>query len=155
MALVEFALACLVIAIADGDTLTARCQLPTGVENIKVRLAEIDAPEKGQAFGNRSKQHLAELCLKKAATVRPQTTDRYGRTVARIECDGTDANVEQVRSGMAWVFDKYATDPSMYVLQTEAQQSRRGLWADAAPVAPWDWRAAQKHNAQRAYRYDD
>ena len=155
MALAEVALACLVIAISDGDTLTARCEMPAGMENIKVRLAEIDAPEKGQAFGNRSKQHLAELCFKKAATVRPQTTDRYGRTVARIECDGTDANVEQVRAGMAWVFDKYVTDRQHVRVQTEAQQSRRGLWADAEPVAPWKWRAAQKHNAQRAYRYDD
>lgn len=70
------------------------------------RWPDIDAPEKDQAFGSSSKQHLAELCFKKTATVRPQTTDLYGQTVARIECEGTDANVEQVRSGMAWVFDK-------------------------------------------------
>ena len=100
----------MVIGIADGDTLTARCELPAGAENIKVRLAEIDAPEKGQAFGNRSKQHLSDTCFKKPAEVRPQTKDRYGRTVARVICDGVDANAEQVRAGMAWVFDKYVVD---------------------------------------------
>jgi endonuclease YncB( thermonuclease family) len=118
--------------------------MPAGMENIKIRLAEIDAPEKGRAFGNRSKQHLVELCFKKAATVRSQSTDRYGRTVARVECDGTDANIEQVRSGMAWVFDKYVTDRGLYEIQTESREAQRGLWADAEPVAPWVWRAARQ-----------
>jgi len=59
-------LLCLVIGIADGDTLTARCETPAGMENINVRLAEVDAPEKGQAFGTQSKQHLAELCFPSA-----------------------------------------------------------------------------------------
>ena len=133
-------LICLVIGIADGDTLTTRCETPTGMENIKVRLAEIDAPEKGQAFGNRSKQHLSDICFKKQAEVRPQTTDRYGRTVARLICEGTDANSEQVRAGMAWVFDKYVTDRGLYAVQDEALAARRGLWADREPVAPWEWR---------------
>ena len=140
MALAEVVLICLVIGIADGDTLTARCDSPTVAENIKVRLAEIDAPEKGQAFGNRSKQHLSELCFKKQAEVRSQTKDRYGRTVARVTCDGVDANAEQVRAGMAWVFDKYVTDRALYAVQDEARAARRGLWADAEPVAPWAWR---------------
>jgi endonuclease YncB( thermonuclease family) len=78
------ALACTIIAIADGDTLTARCD----DANIVVRVAEIDAPEKGQPWGTRSRQHLAELCDGKLAVVRPRTTDRYGRTVARVECAG-------------------------------------------------------------------
>ena len=97
-------LICLVIGIADGDTLTVRCELPTGMENFKVRLAEIDAPEKGQAFDTRSKQHLSDVCFRKPAEVRPPTTDRHGRTVARVICDGIDASAEQVRAGMAWVF---------------------------------------------------
>ena len=64
-----------------------------------------------------ARQHLAELCFKKQAVEKPQTTDRHGRTVARVECDGIDANVEQVRSGMAWVFDRYVTDRSLYAAQ--------------------------------------
>jgi endonuclease YncB( thermonuclease family) len=138
--LLATALVCLVIGIANGDTLTARCETPTGAENVRVRLAEIDATDKGQAFGNRSRQHLAEVCFKKQAVVKPQTTDRYGRTVARVECDGVDANAEQVRAGMAWVFDRYVIGRSLYTVQEEARAARRGLWADSYPMPPWEWR---------------
>lgn len=134
------ALACIIIGVADGDTLTARCDTAEGKVNITVRVAEIDAPEKGQAWGSRSRQHLAELCFQRVAVVRTRTTDRYGRTVARVECDGTDASSEQVRTGMAWVFDRYVTDRSLYVEQDAARTERRGLWTDVAAVAPWEWR---------------
>jgi endonuclease YncB( thermonuclease family) len=135
-------LACIIIGIADGDTLKARCEMPDGQTNITVRVAEIDAPEKRQAWGQRSRQHLAATCFEKVAVVRPRTTDRYGRTVARVECDGTDASAEQVRAGMAWVFDRYVTDRSLYAVQDEARSLRTGLWADAQPMSPWEWRRA-------------
>lgn len=138
------ALICLVIAIADGDTLTARCESPAGLENIKVRLAEIDAPEKSQAFGSRSKQHLADLCFQRQASVTPRTKDRYLRTVANVECEGQDAGTEQVRAGMAWVFDRYVTDRSLYAIQDDARSAMRGLWADANPIPPWEWRKAKQ-----------
>jgi len=133
-------LLCLVIGIADGDTLTVRCETPDGMENVKVRLAEIDAPEKSQAFGSRSRQHLATLCFNRSAVIRSQSMDRYGRTVARVECEGVDANVEQVSAGMAWVYDKYVIDRDLYRVQDEARAARRGLWTDADPVPPWEWR---------------
>ena len=129
----------MVVGITDGDTLTARCDHRT----IKVRLAEIDAPEKGQAWGKRSKQHLSDICFEKQAEVHPQTTDRYGRTVARVICDGVDSNAEQVRAGMAWVFDKYVTDRSLYAAQDAARETRRGLWSDLEPMSPWEWRKAR------------
>ena len=134
-------LLCLIIGIADGDTLTARCETLAGMENMKVRLAEIDAPEKAQAFGNRSKQHLSDICFKKSASIVAMTRDRHGRTVARVACASVDASAEQVRVGMAWVYDKYTTDRALYAVQDEARAARRGLWADAAPVAPWMWRS--------------
>jgi endonuclease YncB( thermonuclease family) len=142
--MVAAALLCIVISIADGDTLTARCDAPEGKVNITVRLAEIDAPERRQPFGTRSRQHLAELCHGKPATVKRTATDRYRRTVARVECDGIDANAEQVRAGMAWVFDRYSTDPSLYPLEAEARRAGRGLWADSRPVTPWEWRRATR-----------
>jgi endonuclease YncB( thermonuclease family) len=140
-------LVCLVIGIADGDTLTARCDAPGGAQNVRVRLAEIDAPEKGQAFGQRSRQHLAALCFRKRADVRPTATDRYGRTVARVACEGADANAEQVRAGLAWAFARYLTDPAIAQLEREARGARRGLWADQHPVAPWEWRRAGRERA--------
>lgn len=87
-----------VIAITDGDTITVL----RDKAQVKIRLVEIDAPEKGQAFGNRSKQSLSDLCFDKTAKLDDKGKDRYGRTLARVYCDGIDANTEQVRRGMAW-----------------------------------------------------
>lgn len=134
-------LLCLVVAIQDGDTLTC---LAEDKQQIKVRLAEIDAPEKRQDYGARSKQSLAELCYQQHATLHTESTDRYGRSVAHVECQGVDANTEQVRRGMAWVYDKYVKDKSLYEIQQDAQQARRGLWADKSPTAPWDFRRKKK-----------
>lgn len=92
---------CLVVGISDGDTLTARCGQPGAYEQVKVRLAEIDAPEKKQPFGERSRQHLANLCFEKTAEIHQRGKDRYGRSVARVVCAGQDANLAQVRDGMA------------------------------------------------------
>lgn len=141
-------LLCLVVAISDGDTLKVRCepQLDLPAQTITVRAAEIDAPEKRQAFGALSKQHLSDLCFQKRAEVTPQKKDRYGRTVARVTCEGQNANAEQVRAGMAWAFTKYLTDPSIKALEDEARAEKRGLWIDVDPVPPWNWRQ-RRHTA--------
>ncbi len=131
---------CLVVAISDGDTLTARCGNPGAHRQVKVRLAEMDAPEKAQPFGNRSRQHLAALCFQQQATIRPTARDRYSRTVARVECRGQDANLQQVRAGMAWAYTKYLTDPSIASEQEGARAARVGLWNDPSQVPPWVWR---------------
>ena len=127
----------LVVAIADGDTLTV---LNEDFQQVKVRLAEIDAPEKKQPFGSRSRQSLGELCHEKRAEVRVINVDRYKRIVGRVSCAGVDANSAQVRRGMAWVYDRYAKDKTLYSLQDEARSAGRGLWANRNPTAPWDWR---------------
>ena len=129
-------LLCAIVGITDGDTLTARCQAQT----IKVRLAEIDAPEKSQPFADRSKQHLSSLCYRQQAEIHPTTKDRYGRTVARVYCAGVDANAAMVRDGMAWAYTEYLTDPKILEIEEQARVGRTGLWADASPVAPWKWR---------------
>lgn len=134
----------LVVSISDGDTLTVQ----DGRQQTKIRLAEIDAPEKAQAFGARAKQSLSDLCFGKQAEVIPQSRDRYGRTVARVRCGGVDANTEQVRRGMAWVFDRYVIDGSLYAEQEAARNSGRGLWADPTPVPPWEWRKGQRRTVR-------
>ena len=130
-----------VVGVADGDTLTV---LDAGRQQIKVRLAEIDAPEKAQPFGQRSKQSLSGLCYGREEIIDSNGRDRYGRTICRVRCGGADVNAEQIRRGMAWVYDRYATDKRLYPVQTEAQTARRGLWADAAPVPPWEWRKSRR-----------
>jgi len=125
-----------VVSITDGDTLTVL----VGTQQVKVRLAEIDAPESKQPFGQRSKQSLGELCFGKDARLVEQGHDRYKRTIARVYCAGIDASREQVRRGMAWVFDRYVMDRALYVDQEAARAAKRGLWADPKPVPPWEWR---------------
>ena len=134
-------LLCTVVGVADGDTLTARCQGGEKQNAIVIRLAEIDAPERGQPFGARSKAALSELCLKQLAEVQPRSRDRWGRIVARVSCRGLDASAAQVNAGMAWAFKRYLTDPAIAALETDARSGNVGLWADAEPVPPWAWRA--------------
>lgn len=69
-----------VIGITDGDTFTL---LTPDLREVKVRVAEIDAPERGQPYATRSRQQLAELIFQKEVTVEVQVVDRYGRPVGR------------------------------------------------------------------------
>ena len=110
-----------------GDTLTARYGAPGAYEQVKVRSAAIDAPEKAQPFGQRSRQSLAALCHMQQATIHPRSTDRYGRTVADVECRGQDVARHQVARGMAWVFERYAkiVDAPLYRAQDVAQEAHR------------------------------
>lgn len=140
----QTALLCLVVAITDGDTMKVRCGEPGHYEQVTIRMAEIDAPEKSQAFGQSSKELLSKLCFSEQATIKPTTQDRYGRTVARVECRGKDANAEMVKMGMAWAFTKYQTDAAFPGYEQQARVAHVGLWRDAAPVAPWDYRSAAK-----------
>jgi endonuclease YncB( thermonuclease family) len=139
--MIDWALAaCVVIAVSDGDTLTTRCVSGQEKVHVQIRLAEVDAPELGQAYGRRSKRHLSDICFNKAANVRALSHDRYGRTVARVVCAGTDAGAAQVAAGMAWVFDRYVEDRRLYDVQHEAKAAGRGLWSERSPLPPWEWR---------------
>lgn len=129
-----------VVGVADGDTLTV---LVDRTEH-RVRLAEIDAPEKRQAWGERAKQSLADLCFNAEASVDVANTDRYGRSIARVHCGGLDASLHQVRAGLAWAYTRYLTDPAIARAEAAARDSRAGLWADAEPVPPWLYRKGGK-----------
>jgi micrococcal nuclease len=137
---------CLVVAISDGDTMKVRCeqQLQQPAQTLTVRLAEIDAPEKGQPYATRSRAHLAALCFGRPATISIQTRDRYGRSVARVACGDTDANGAQVAAGYAWAYTQYLSDPAIRRLEGQAKDAHRGLWSDENPVAPWEWRKARR-----------
>ncbi|WP_031436625.1 thermonuclease family protein [Methylobacter tundripaludum] len=130
-----------VVGISDGDTLTV---LNAQKTQVKIRLAEIDAPESKQAFGTQSKQSLSDICFKKTVVVDDHGTDKYKRTLGRLRCDGVDANAEQVRRGMAWAYRQYLTDQSIADLEATAKSARTGLWADESPVPPWEFRHGGK-----------
>jgi micrococcal nuclease len=95
-------------------------------QEVKIRLAEIDAPERHQPYGEHAKQSLSDLCFGKQVEVQPRVKDQYKRTVAHIKCAGVDANTEQVRRGMAWVYRRYARDHNLYVIQHDAKSAKRG-----------------------------
>jgi len=138
-----------VVAIADGDTVTV---LDDGQAQHKVRLAGIDAPERGQPFGDASKKSLSAQAFNQAVTVVWHKRDRYGRLVGvvRIQPSGTDVNLAQVAAGMAWHYSAYAGeqtagDRDLYgSAEVRARETRRGLWRDLAPVPPWEFRRAQR-----------
>ena len=134
-------LLCLVVAISDGDTLTVRCGAPGAYQQVKVRIAAIDAPESRQAFGQKSRQHLAQLCFRQRAALQPVDEDSYGRTVAHVRCGSTDVATAQVRAGLAWVYTPYAESRQQLVaLQRQARSSGTGLWSQKRPLAPWTYR---------------
>jgi len=130
-----------VVGVDDGDSITV---LQGGKVQHKIRLAEIDAPEKSQPFGQQAKQSLSQMCFGKQATIEDRGREFHGRPLGRVWCDGVDVTAEQVRGGMAWVYDRYVTDRSLYSLQDAARAARHGLWADADPVPPWEWRKSKK-----------
>lgn len=136
-----------VVAVTDGDTVKV---LDAGRIQHVIRLAGIDAPEKKMPFGQTSKQSLSDLVYNKQVIVEGEKIDRYGRLVGKILVNGHDANLAQVRTGMAWHYKQYQREQSVPDRQIysdaeeAAKLNRLGLWADFDPVAPWAWRSARK-----------
>lgn len=132
-----------VVGVADGDTVTV---LDDSNTQHKIRLSGIDAPEKKQPFGMRSKQSLSDLVFDKQVAVETDKRDKYGREVGKILLTGQDVNLEQVTRGFAWHYKAYeqeqsGNDRKLYdFAEKEAKASRRGLWADVDPMPPWDFR---------------
>lgn len=125
-----------VVGVTDGDTIEILEQELT----LKVRLAEIDAPEKRQAFGAQSKKTLSELVFSKEVRVIERNHDRYGRLVGTVYVGDQNVNAEMVQRGMAWVYRRYATDVTLFQLEEEAKAERRGLWIDPQAIPPWQYR---------------
>ena len=129
------------VRVLDGDTIEV---LADGNRSVRVRLANIDAPEKKQPFGQKSKEHLIDLVAGKSVEVVDLGGDQYGRRIGRVLVDGQEANVEQVRSGLAWVYSRYNHDGQLPSLESTARSQRVGLWVDPNPQAPWEFRHGQK-----------
>ena len=137
------------VGVADGDTITV---LDADKVQHKIRLAGIDAPEKKQAFGNRSKESLSDMVFDKTVNVETEKRDRYGRQIGKVLVNGQDVNLVQVERGMAWFYRQYQREQSpndrrLYeAAEDAAKAGKRGLWRDAEPVPPWDFR----HNKSKS-----
>jgi endonuclease YncB( thermonuclease family) len=125
-----------VIVVMDGDTVMVMRE----GQKVKIRLANIDAPEKAQPFGKQSRDSLLQMLSKQTVQIDSQAVDQYGRTIGMISVGGLNVNEEQVRRGMAWEYSHYHRDETYRALQSEASLARRGLWAQNNLQAPWDWR---------------
>jgi endonuclease YncB( thermonuclease family) len=130
-----------VIAVKDGDSIVVL----RDSEQVEIRLLEIDCPELAQAFGRQAKKRTSDLCIGKTVTVKATGKDEYDRTLAYVTLPtGKQLNRELVRAGFAWWYGWYSDDKSLGALEADAKKHKRGLWADQKPIAPWDWRAAQR-----------
>ncbi len=145
-----------VVGVADGDTITV---LDANRAQHKIRLGGIDAPEKAQPFGQRSKENLSRLVFDRDVRVEWEKRDKYKRIVGTVwvqpvscpTCPKTlDAGLAQLTVGLAWWYRKYAKEQSPEAAgryefaEQEARAKRAGLWADADPVPPWDWRKGER-----------
>lgn len=132
-----------VVGVTDGDTLTV---LDESNQQHTIRLAEIDAPERGQPWGARAKQTLSSLVFGKTVSLQQTDTDRYDRVVARVFADGEDVNRAMVGQGAAWAYRRYLTDQALIAVEAKARRDRLGLWSlsDAETVEPWEWRKGKR-----------
>lgn len=135
-------LSCRVVAISDGDTFT--CLLKNN-KKMKVRLVEIDSPERNQPFGRKSRQFLSELIYKREVMLFIKKYDRYQRALATVyDEQSRNINLMMVQQGMAWAYTRYIQNPHYLQAQQQAQQQRLGLWNDPHLIAPEDWRRMYK-----------
>jgi len=144
-----------VVGIADGDTATVLDDTNT---QHKIRFLGIDAPEKSQAFGQKSKQNLSDLIFGKTVRVQVLKRDKYNREIAKILLDGKDINLQQVKDGFAWHYKEYqreqtTDDRKLYSdSEEEARKAKRGLWFDENPQTPSDFRKNVKLKQSENYK---
>jgi endonuclease YncB( thermonuclease family) len=135
------------IRVRDGDSLLVRA----GGRDIEVRLADVDAPERGQPHADQARKALIDLLQRREVRVEVLDTDAYRRKVARVRRlpDGLDINAEVVRTGNAWVYRRYVRDQALFALEQVARQQRAGLWAlpESQRVPPWDYRERERRRS--------
>jgi len=143
-----------VIRVTDGDTIVV---LDANDAQHKIRLQGIDAPERGQAYGTKSKEHLSDSVAGKFVVVEYEKRDRYERILGKVLLGDEDMNLEQISAGLAWHYKKYqgeqtVTDRVAYSdAEMDARKYKRGLWGDPNPMPPWDYRKA-KRNQMKAIK---
>lgn len=128
-----------VIKIADGDTITV---LREGNVQVKIRLADIDCPERGQPWGRNATEALKKALTNDTVGIEVLDKDRYGRTIARVYVNSVSMNRYLVESGNCWIYPKYAKDQKLFALQDAAKSAGKGLWQlpESERVPPWEWR---------------
>jgi len=129
--------------VYDGDTV----QISHAQNKFKLRLSEIDAPERNQPYGLKARRALIKLCQAENTQVSVEIvgTDKYARQLGKLNCNGTDASQYLLENGYGWYQGKFARDPILKQAVAQARQNKIGLWQEAEPTPPWLWR---KHNLE-------
>ena len=131
------------VKIADGDTFTL---LVNGHDQVKIRIDGIDAPEKGQAFGNRAKEYLSSMIWGEELTVSVTKKDRYGRSIGKVSTPSiTDVGLEMIKAGFAWQYRDYNNEKAYADAESLARENRKGLWLDNNPKRPQDFRKEKRN----------
>ena len=140
-----------VFVVIDGDTVLFKPDAYGAASRafLKIRLANIDAPEKDQPYGEAATRALSALELNQRVEVTTVAIDAYGRTIAQIQLGAMQVNTELVRRGLAWA-SAYRRNAALKGVQRDAQQAARGLWREASPMPPWVWR--REHSAAAMHR---
>jgi endonuclease YncB( thermonuclease family) len=129
------------VKVLDGDTV----EVMHDGKAERIRLAQIDCPEKGQPFGQAARRYVLSIAAQKIVTVEVETMDRYGRTVGEVFLpDGSNLNKQIVGAGYAWQYKKYSKDPAYADLEAESRAAKLGLWQDKSPIPSWEWRRGKR-----------
>jgi len=128
-----------VVGIKDGDTVIVLDSLNN---QITLRLAEVDCPEKNQPFGTKAKQFTSDQVYLKTIKYVVTDTDRYGRSIAMIyyDSDNKYLSAEIIKAGMGWHYKRYSTSKELATFQENAKQNKIGLWIDNDPIEPSEFR---------------
>jgi endonuclease YncB( thermonuclease family) len=127
-------------SIYDGDTITIERD---GLK-VKIRLAEVDCPERDQPYGKEAREFVQKFLEGKTISISAVEQDRYGRTVAKVRANNDDLGEALVENGYAWVYTNYSKDKELIALQDSAKRMKIGLWKDHDPIPPWKWRKSKK-----------
>jgi len=130
-----------IVSVADGDTVTL---LTDNNERVKVRLLGIDAPEKGQDYGAKSRQHLNDLCYQKYVSVHYKEKDQYDRILGVLYVDKLNVNEEMVRQGLAWYYSHFVTDHRLDSLEQLARKEKLNIWSMKNPISPYEFRKGKR-----------
>jgi micrococcal nuclease len=133
-----------VVRVLDGDTIEI---IDDKEQTTRIRLEGIDAPEKSQPFGQKSKDYLSSWVASKYVSIKVKEKDKYGRTIATVYLPGDSTmsvNQRMVEAGFAWHYKQYSDDPTLMALELSARKRKIGLWADPNPEAPWEFRKKKK-----------
>lgn len=136
-----------VVSIKDGDTI----EMLVKGKKVRIRLFGIDAPERGQPHANKAKEYVSDLCFGKTVKALQKNKDQYGRVVAEIYLsNGSSLNHQIVAAGYAWQYKQFNKSAELAAAEQNARVKKLGLWQDARPVAPWDWRKQKRKAPKKA-----